>query len=34
VFAGQEAAFVILLEREGERAHEMLELRFGKPPIF
>jgi uncharacterized protein (DUF58 family) len=28
VFAGQEAAFVILLEREGERAHEMLELRF------
>jgi len=28
VFAGQEAVFVVLLERAGERAHEMLELRF------
>jgi len=28
VFAGQEAAFVVLLEREGDRCHEMLELRF------
>lgn len=28
VFAGQEAAFAVLLEGEGERPHEMLELRF------
>ena len=28
VFAGQEAAFVVLLQRDGERAHEMLELAF------
>ncbi len=28
VFAGQEAVFQVLLQREGERAHEMLELAF------
>lgn len=28
VFAGQEAGFEVLLEREGARSHEMLELRF------
>jgi len=28
VFAGQEAAFMVLLQREGKRAHEMLELGF------
>lgn len=28
VFAGEDAAFVVLLENESERVHEMLELRF------